>query len=211
MARTLRGSKPESRSVAGRRRASRSDRRAGGDSYESSALNPIRSRRDRDADENFKDESEDFRLRAEWWRLYHGDASGVLSGELRVQAIAHAERLAVAGLDNPDPGGARPRSGFELIRRRDGARRTREVNAKLTRGRNPRPLSSWGFASEPVEARGPANLDGAVLKIALDAERLSNVDPATVRVFGFEATSGEWQLVPRSGARAEAGYAWAHL
>ena len=50
-----------------------------------------------------------------------------------------------------------------------------------------------------------------MLKIALDAERLRNVEPATLRVFCFDATSGEWQLVPRSGARAEAGYAWAHL
>jgi len=50
-----------------------------------------------------------------------------------------------------------------------------------------------------------------VLKIALDPERLPNVEPATLRVFCFDATSGEWQLVPRSGARAEAGYAWAHL
>jgi hypothetical protein len=30
-------------------------------------------------------------------------------------------------------------------------------------------------------------------------------------LFCFDATSSEWQLVPRSGARAEAGYAWAHL
>src|SRR5215472_9065129 len=48
------------------------------------------------------------RRRAEWWRLYHGDPSGVVSSDLRVQAIAHAEKLAAGGLDNPDPGGARP-------------------------------------------------------------------------------------------------------
>jgi hypothetical protein len=34
-----------------------------------------------------------------------------------------------------------------------------------------------------------------VLKIGLDAKRVPNVDPATVRVFCLGATSGEWQLV----------------
>jgi photosystem II stability/assembly factor-like uncharacterized protein len=173
---------------------------------EATLLNPIRARHDRRRGEEIEEnESKIFGLRAEWWRQYHGDPSGVVSGELRVQAIAHAEKLAAAGLDNPDPGGARPRSGFELIKRRGSA------NAKALRGKNPRPRSSFGFLSDVITVRGPADLEGVVLKIALDPERLPKVDPATVRIFCFDAASGEWQLVPRSGARAQAGYAWAHL
>src|SRR5262245_14389354 len=85
------------------------------------------------------------------------------------------------------------------------------IKTKGARGQNPRPRSSFGFASDAIEVRGPVSLDGVVLKIALDAERLRKVEPATLRIFCFDATSGEWQLVPRSGARAQAGYAWAHL
>ena len=170
---------------------------------EASLLNPIRAKRERgDEAEN---ETEVFRRRAEWWREYHGDPSGVVSGELRIQAIAQTEALAARGLDNPDPGGTRPRGGFELVRQRGNAR------AKAVRAKNPRPRSSAGFVSEAVTVRGPADLDGMVLKIALDPKRLPKVEPSTVRVFCFDAASGEWQLVPRSGARVEAGYAWAHL
>jgi photosystem II stability/assembly factor-like uncharacterized protein len=195
------------KAVSVRRGAGRRSDRTGSQSYDSSPLNPIRAKRDR-SDEDGEDESEIFRRRAEWWRLYHGDPSGVVSGKLRVQAIAHAEKLAAGGLDNPDPGGARPKSGFELIQQRG---KGRSIKTNGTRGQNPRPRSSFGFASDAIEVRGPVSLDGVVVKIALDAERLRNVEPATLRVFCFDATSGEWQLVPRSGARAEAGYAWAHL
>ena len=80
---------------------------------EASPLNPIRARRERG--EEAEDETEIFRRRAEWWRDYHGDASGVVSGELRKQAIARADRLAADGLPNPDPGGTAPRGGFEII------------------------------------------------------------------------------------------------
>jgi hypothetical protein len=48
-------------------------------------------------------ELEAFPRRAQWWREYHGDASGVVSGELRRQAIAHAERLAANGLAGDGP------------------------------------------------------------------------------------------------------------
>jgi photosystem II stability/assembly factor-like uncharacterized protein len=197
------------KAVSVRRGAGRSSVRLTSPSYESSLLNPIRAKRDRgDDDEEGEDESEMFRRRAEWWRRYHGDLSGVLSGNLRVQAIAHAEKLAARGLDNPDPGGARPKSGFELIQQRG---KGKSIKIKGARGQNPRPRSSFGFASDAIEVRGPISLDAVVLKIALDAERLRNVEPATLRVFCFDATSGEWQLVPRSGACAEAGYAWAQL
>jgi photosystem II stability/assembly factor-like uncharacterized protein len=170
---------------------------------EASRLDPPPARRD-DGDEA-EDETENFRRRAEWWREYHGDQSGVVSGELRTQAIAHAEAIAARGLDNPDPGGARPRGGFELVSRRGNAK------AKAVLAKNPRPRSSAGFVSEAVTVRGPADLDGMVLKIALDPKRLPKVEPSTVRVFCFDAASTEWQLIPRSGARVEAGYAWAHL
>jgi photosystem II stability/assembly factor-like uncharacterized protein len=170
---------------------------------EASPLNPIRARREHG--EEAEDETEIFRRRAEWWREYHGDPSGILSAGLRMQAIAHADAHAAGGLDNPDPGGTRPRGGFDLIRRRGNAR------AKAVRGRNPKPRSSAGFVSEAVTVRGPADLDGTLLKITLGPERLPKVEPSTVRVFCFDAASGEWQLVPRSGARVEAGYAWAHL
>src|SRR5690242_15087347 len=73
--------------------------------------------------EEREDEREIFLLRAEWWRRYHGDASGVVSGDLRVQAIAHAERLAAEGLDNSDPGGGRPpRGGFAIVAGRGAPR-----------------------------------------------------------------------------------------
>jgi len=199
------------KSVASRRRAERRNGRkpAGGDA--SSALNPIRARRGREGDAAFEDESDEFRQRAEWWRLYHGDGSGVVSGDLRVQALALADQHAVDGLDNPDPGGARPRGGFELVPPRDEGKTKGRAAAKGAPGRNPRPRSSLGFVSEAIEVQGPADLGGVTLKIELDAKRLTRVDRSTVRVFGFDAGSAEWQLVARSGTNAESGYAWAHL
>src|SRR5438552_17018394 len=108
------------KSIAGRRLVERRKGRKADEGDTSNALNPVRARRGRDGgDEAFEDESEEFRKRAEWWRLYHGDRSGVVSGELRLQAIALADQHAVDGIDNGDPGGARPRSGFELVQSRD--------------------------------------------------------------------------------------------
>ena len=112
------------------------------------------------------------------------------------------------GLDNPDPGGARPK----------GELRAGPTSRKGQVKKDKR--CAWTKSAAEVElrlclraivVRGPISLGGLVLKITLNAERLRNVEPATLRVFCFDATSGEWQLVPRSGARAEAGYAWAHL
>jgi photosystem II stability/assembly factor-like uncharacterized protein len=184
-------------------------RPVGGQSRKATLLDSIRARRDRGNDGgNREDESDIFRRRAEWWRQYHGDPSGVVSGALRVQAIARADKLAAQGLDNSDPGGARPKDSFELIQRRGKAGTSK---ARGARGTNPRPRSSFGFLSDAIVVRGPVDLDGVVLKIALDAKRVATVEAATLRVFCFDATSGEWQLVRRSGARAEAGYAWAHL
>lgn len=155
--------------------------------------------------EEDEDETGIFLRRAEWWRQYHGDQSGIVSGELRLQAIRHAEKLAANGLDNPDPGGDAPKIGFELTGGRGVAK------AKASRGRNPRPRSSFGFASPAIDVRGPLDLGGSVLKIELDAQRMRKIEPATVRVFVLDETSREWQLVPRSGANGEAGYAWAHI
>src|SRR5262245_36718258 len=108
--------------------------------------------------------------RNEWWREDNGDASVVVSREMRQQAIAHAERLSADGLFNPDPGGAQPKAGFEVITPRGTAKATAK------RGQNPRPRSSFGFASDAVEVRGPADLSGAVLKIALDPELENAID-----------------------------------
>jgi photosystem II stability/assembly factor-like uncharacterized protein len=169
---------------------------------ESTRLDPKRAKRDRG---EIHDELETFRRRAEWWRQYHGDTSGIVSGELRLQAIAHAEKLAASGLENPDPGGTRPKSGFELMAGPGAAK------AKAARGQNPRPRSSFSFSSGAIEVRGPANLAGVVLKIALDTKRARQIAPATVRVFCLDDTSREWHLLPRSGAQTQVGYAWAHL
>jgi hypothetical protein len=105
---------------------------------------------------------------------------------LRVQAIAHAEKLVSTGLDNPDPGGVRPKGSFELVQHR-GKGRSKKI--KGARGQNPRPRSSFGFASDAIVVRGPISLEGVVLKIALDTKRLR-----PLRLFCFDATSSEWQL-----------------
>ena len=123
------------KTVSVRRGAGQRSVRTNSQSYDSSPLNPIRAKRDRGGDDDGEDESEIFRRRAEWWRLYHGDPSGIVSGNLRVQAIAHAEKLTADGLDNPDPGGARPKGGFELIRRREKGTSIRKVRADRIRGR----------------------------------------------------------------------------
>jgi photosystem II stability/assembly factor-like uncharacterized protein len=179
-------------------------RRSGGD-------RKIRDKRQNSGNNNDSREGEvpngelkTFRRRVEWWREYHGDASGVVSGELRRQAIAHAERLAADGLPNPDPGGTPPRSGFEVTTPPGISKPT------VTREKNPRPRSSLGFASSAVEVRGSADLRGAILKIALDSKPGISIEPATIRIFRFDETSREWQLLPRSGA-TDRGYAWAHL
>ena len=114
------------------------------------------------------------------------DPSGILSSNLRVQAIAHAEKLVSTGLDNPDPGGVRPKGSFELVQHR-GKGRSKKI--KGARGQNPRPRSSFGFASDAIVVRGPISLEGVVLKIALDTKRLR-----PLRLFCFDATSSEWQL-----------------
>ena len=130
--------------------AARRGLRSKGHRKKSTRLEPKRPKHGRDdKGEETEDESAIFFRRAEWWRQYHGDTSGVVSGELRLQAIAHAEKLAANGLDNPDPGGARPKKGFELI---SGRGRTK---AKAVRGKNPRPRSSFGFCSDAIAVRGP--------------------------------------------------------
>ena len=141
------------KTVSVRRGAGRRSVRTSSQSYDLSPLNPIRAKRDRgDDDDDGEDELEIFRRRAEWWRLYHGDPSGIVSGNLRVQAIAHAEKLAAGGLDNPDPGGARPKSGFELIRRRGKGKSIRQkVRADRIRDRG-RVLASLPMRSK-CEAR----------------------------------------------------------
>ena len=150
--------------------------------YGSSPLtNSAPARRNRgDVDDQDEDELEIFRRRAEWWRLYHGDPSGILSSNLRVQAIAHAEKLVSTGLDNPDPGGARPKGSFELVQHR-GKGRSKKI--KGARGQNPRPRSSFGFASDAIVVRGPISLEGVVLKIALDTKRLRKLEPAALVLF----------------------------
>ena len=197
--------------VAKRREARRRRDPAPDDGETSSALNPVRARREGRTDRKFEDESNEFRERAQWWQLYHGDRSGVVSGELRVQALALAAEHHANGLDNRDPGGGRPRRGVELLHPLDAGAKRDRVAPQAATAPNPRPRSSAGFASEAIDVRGVADLAAVTLKIGLDPKLLLRVDPATVRVFVFDADSSEWQLIVRSGVNAESGYAWAHL
>lgn len=146
-----------------------------------------------------------FRRRAEWWRLHHGDESGVVSSRLRLQAIAQTERMEAAGLEATDPGGSAPKRGFELLFEKE------RLKATVSRGKNPRPHSSLGFVSAATYVRGPHDLAGVVLKIALDRDALERVLLDTVRVFSFEEETVAWQLIPRSGIAVTGDYAWAHL
>jgi hypothetical protein len=150
--------------------------RRGRSSRQSSSSSPLTNsapaRRNRsDVDDRDEDELEIFRRRAEWWRLYHGDPSGVLSSNLRAQAIAHAEKLVTTGLDNPDPGGARPKGSFELVERRG---KGISKKPKGVRGQNPRPRSSFGFTSDAIEVRGP---QGIALQIADTSDDCIFLDP----------------------------------
>jgi photosystem II stability/assembly factor-like uncharacterized protein len=161
-------------------------------------------RRDRPeagADEEAQ-EIENFRQRAEWFRQYHGDASGFIPSERRIQAIDHASRMERDTLSDLDPAGPPPKNGFDLTGER-------KIRAKLYAVKNPRPQSSFGFASRAVEISEPENLAGTVLRIALDKAATARVVPATVRVFVFDDETREWQLVVRSGASVSSQYAWA--
>lgn len=162
-------------------------------------------RNEKGGDDDRGSELDVFRRRAEWWRLHHGDASGIVSSKLRLQALAHTERMEAAGLEATDPGGPAPKRGFELVFERE------RLKATVSRGENPRPDSSLGFVSAAIYVRGPHDLAGVVLKIALDRDALERVLIDTVRVFSFEEETSAWQLIPRSGIAVTGDYAWAHL
>ena len=155
--------------------------------------------------EEKENELENFRRRAEWWRLYHGDESGVVSSVRHYHGLAQALRMEALGLSAHDPGGERPRRGFELI----FDERKQRLRAKIAE--NPRPASSLGFASDAVRVEGPPELHGVRLKLGLANDAARRVRVETVRVFCFDDESRGWQFMPRSGVSVEAGYAWAHL
>src|SRR5690349_4663678 len=59
-------------------------------------------------------EIENFRLRAEWFRRYHGDTSGFIPPERRLQAIDHASRMGRVAWSDLDPVDSPPKNGFGL-------------------------------------------------------------------------------------------------
>jgi photosystem II stability/assembly factor-like uncharacterized protein len=150
------------------------------------------------------DELEVFDRRAEWFRTFHGDRLGFIPDRGRAQALAQASRLGRARLRELDPGGEAPKEGFEFIS-------VTGVEVEIHRQENPRPHSSFGFASHALQVRSRDDLAGATLKITFDERLLEGVEPSTVRVFRFDDASREWLLVPRSGASPDGSYAWAQL
>ena len=145
-----------------------------------------------------------FERRAEWFRTLHGDRLGWPSDLGRAQALEQASRLGRLRLRDLDPGGGPPERGHDLYGREG-------LEVGLRRQENPRPNSSFGFASHVVQVGSKDDMSGATLKIALDKRLAAGVEPSTVRVFRFDERSREWALVPRSGPSQDETYAWAQL
>ena len=150
------------------------------------------------------DELDVFERRAEWFRRLHGDRLGWPQDQARLRALAQASRLGRTRLRDLDPGGGPPNRGYDLLGKEG-------IEVGLRRQENPRPNSSFGFASPVVRVGSRDELAGATLKIALDPKLASGVDTSTVRIFRFDETSREWILVPRSGPAPDGSYAWARL
>lgn len=151
--------------------------------------------------DRYEDESDVFRRRLEWFKEHLGERDGSLDAMARLQAVEQARAIRPRALEDLDPGGERPVRGYQLLR-------PKGVKARVRMPKNPRPRSSLGFAGPTVEILSQDDLRGIALKIALDP-RDQDIDASTVRVFRLSETTGEWCLVPASGAAPEAGYAWA--
>ena len=149
----------------------------------------------------FEDES-DFLRRIRWFAEHLGERDGGLDADARLQGIAQGRTLRAPDLGQLDPGGERPEKGFDLVT-------PKGVKARVVKADNPRPKSSFGFVGTPVEVRAEGKMRDAVLKIAFEPAK--GIDPSTLRVFRFDAASGEWSLVARSGVSVVAGYAWARV
>src|SRR5438128_7035709 len=145
-----------------------------------------------------------FGRRAEWLRTLHGDRLGWPQDRSRLEALAQASRLGRTRLRDLDPGGGAPDRGHDLLGREG-------IEVGLRRQENPRPNSSFGFASHVVRVGSKDELAGATLTIALDKNLASSVEAWTVRVFRFDETTREWTLIPRSGPAPDGTYAWAQL
>ena len=141
------------------------------------------------------DETYVFELRAEWFRRFHGDRQGALPPEGRVQAIEHATTLGRFRLQELDPGGEGRRGAYDVI----GGE---TVKARARQAKNPRETSSFGFAGPVVDVGAEGKVRGTYLRIALEKEAAQGIDPATVRIFRFDESMREWQIVPRSGTSA---------
>ena len=48
-----------------------------------------------------------------------------------------------------------------------------------------------------------------MIKISLDKDKLPDIDPSTIRIFRFEESTREWQLINRSASSLNGDYAWA--
>lgn len=93
-----------------------------------------------------------------------------------------------------DPGGQGPET-FEVIGDPGG-------RIEVERVENPRPDSSWGFGGDPVCVSAGGVFRPVTLKLALDEEHLRTVNRATIRIFRFDETAGDWRLVKASGSAA---------
>ena len=154
--------------------------------------------------EELEDEFEVFERRLEWFRELHTDRQGCLPPNGRRQAFDQAAKLGRVQLRDFDPGGLAPKRGVEIVS-------SDRIKVQVRKGDNPRPKSSFGFAAQSVEVLTESDLRGTALKMTIDKELSEGIDPATIRIFRFEESVGEWHMVARSGASVNGDYAWARL
>jgi hypothetical protein len=159
------------------------------------------------AEENLGNEEDVFERRAEWYRDMRGDRHGFIFQEGRREALEQASKIHKIRLRERDPGGLAPEGGFEIV----GDNGRYKKTLRLYKAQNPRPKSSFGFASDPVEVRSTAKLFHAKLKISLNRSKIVEIDPSSVRIFRYDNLTGNWQLVAQSGPSVNGKYAWGSI
>lgn len=155
--------------------------------------------------EKIENEEEVFKERSEWFKELFSDKSGFISNKDRLQAIENSQNLSKIPFKDLDTGESPSQNGFDItvIGEEKG------YKAKIHKTDNPRPNSSFGFVSKTVETQIKSQFSKFMIKISLNKDKLTDVDPSTIRIFRFEESTKEWQLINRSGSSLNGDYAWA--
>ncbi|HJS64371.1 MAG TPA: hypothetical protein VJ767_05885 [Nitrososphaeraceae archaeon] len=156
-------------------------------------------------EEEIENEEDVFKRRAQWFKDLFSDQDGFISHKDRLHAIENVKNLSKIRFRDLDTGES-PLKGFDItiVGKEEG------YKPEIYKVDNPRANSSFGFVSETMEAKIESQSSKEfMLKIILDKDKLTNIEPSTIRIFRFEESTKEWVLVNRSSLSLNGEYAWA--